>query len=300
MPADIALVTERRYEAPSSPDAYVGNILAEDRLLTDALAALDLSAERVDWSREDVDWDAYRAVVVRTTWDYFERFEAFMAWLQRIAEHPCVLNPVELMQWNIDKHYLADLEAAGLPIVPTRFVERGAGTTLTEAMAALDASEVVFKPAVSGAARETYRVRAGEADAHAERFAALVTEHAMLVQPFMPSIVEHGEVTVVVMNGVPTHAIRKQAKAGDFRVQDDHGGTVHDHAATPAELSLATAAMASCKHPPVYGRVDMVRSADGMPAIIELELIEPELWLRFEPAAATAFAEGIAAALALQ
>jgi len=297
MAVEIALVTESRYEAPTEVTPYIGNILEEDRLLTEALRARGIDARRVDWARDDVDWGGFAAVVLRTPWDYFERFEAFSAWMDRIAAHPCVLNDPSTLRWNIDKHYLADLEAAGVPIVPTVFVERGGGRALADAMAELGTEAAVYKPVVSGAARETYRVAPGEAPAHAERFAALTTRRAMMVQPFMPAILEQGEVTVVAMGGRPTHALCKRAKPGDFRVQDDHGGTLHPHRATADELALTEAALAVRHEVPVYGRVDMVRDPQGIARVMELELIEPELWLRLHPPAAEAFAEGIAARL---
>jgi len=118
-----------------------------------------------------------------------------------------------------------------------------------------------------------------------------------MVQPFMNAIIERGEVTIVAMQGQPTHAVVKRAKPGDFRVQDDHGGTVHAHDPAPDELALAQAALAVHAPTPVYGRVDMVRDATGRPRIMELELVEPELWLRMHPPAADAFADGIVAAL---
>ena len=300
MAVEIALVTESRYEAPAEVTPYIANILEEDRLLTEALQARGIAARRVDWAREDVDWGAFAAVVLRTPWDYFERFDAFSAWLDRIAAHPCVLNDPSTLRWNIDKHYLADLEAAGVAVVPTVFVERGEGRALADAMAELGAEAAVYKPTVSGAARETYRVRPGAVAEHAGRFATLTTERAMMVQPFLPAIVEHGEVTVVAMSGRPTHALRKRAKAGDFRVQDDHGGTLHPHTATADELALTEAALAVRGEVPVYGRVDMVRDPQGIARVMELELIEPELWLRLHHPAAEAFAEGIAARLAQQ
>lgn len=298
MPVEIALVTERRYEAAAKQTPYTANIFEEDRLLQAALARRGIQTQRVDWSREDVDWSSYAAVVLRTPWDYFDRFDAFTRWLASLETHPCVLNELSTLRWNIDKHYLADLEAAGLPIVPTTFVERGAGTSLREAMAGLGTDAVVYKPVVSGAARATYRVRPGQAAEHAERFAALTLDRAMMVQPFMPSILEHGEVTVVAMQGKPTHALVKKAKVGDFRVQDDHGGTLHSHSPASDELALTEAALGVRGPVPVYGRVDMVRDDAGVARIMELELIEPELWLRLHPPAAELFAEGIAAALA--
>lgn len=297
MAVEIALVTERRYEAVTQQTPYLANIFEEDRLLQEALARRGIQTQRVDWSREGVDWNGFGAVVLRTPWDYFDRFEAFTAWLARLETHPCVLNDLGTLRWNIDKHYLADLEAAGLPIVPTAFVERGEGTSLADAMAGLETDAVVYKPAVSGAARETYRVRPGQGAEHAERFAALTGDRSMMVQPFMPSILEHGEVTVVAMQGRPTHGLVKKAKAGDFRVQDDHGGTLHSHVPSSDELALTEAALSVRGPVPVYGRVDMVRDEAGVARIMELELIEPELWLRLHPPAAEAFAEGIAAAL---
>lgn len=297
MAVEIALVTERRYESPTDITPYVANILEEDRLLTEALAERGLVARRVDWSRADVDWASFAAVVLRTPWDYFDRFEAFSRWLDGLERHPRVINELETLRWNSDKHYLAELEAAGLSIVPTVFVERGEGTSLAEAARRLGTDALVFKPTVSGAAFETYRVRPGAADAHAERFAALTAERAMMVQPFMPSVLERGEVTVVAMQGQPTHGLVKRPKVGDFRVQDDHGGTLHAHTPAPDELALTEAAMRLRGVTPVYGRVDMVRDEDGTPRIMEVELIEPELWMRLHPPAAQAFADGIAAAL---
>ncbi len=297
MPVEIALITQRRYEAELEQTQFAANIFEEDRLLREALARRGIQTRRIDWSREEVDWNAFAAVVLRTPWDYFDRFAAFWAWLGALQTHPCVLNDLGTLRWNIDKHYLAELEAAGLPIVPTTFVEAGENTSLRDAMASLDSEAVVYKPTVSGAARETYRVRPGGVAEHAERFAALTAQRAMMVQPFMPAIVEHGEVTVVAMQGRPTHGLLKKAKVGDFRVQDDHGGTVHAHVPTADELALTEAALRVRGPTPVYGRVDMVRDDAGIARIMELELIEPELWLRLHPPAAEAFAEGIEAAL---
>lgn len=296
MAAEIALVTERRYESPTDITPNVANILEEDRLLMEALGERGIAARRVDWSRDDVDWGGFAAVVLRTPWDYFDRFEAFSRWLDGLQSHPRVINDLETLRWNSDKHYLAELEAAGLPIVPTVFVERGEGRSLEDAARALGTEALVFKPTVSGAAFETYRVRPGTVGEYTARFSALTAERAMMVQPFMASVLERGEVTVVAMQGRPTHGLVKRAKAGDFRVQDDHGGTLHEHTPTPDELALTKAAMGLREATPVYGRVDMVRDEDGTARIMELELIEPELWLRLHPPAAQAFADGIAAA----
>lgn len=297
MGAKVALVTERRFEAPQYIDDVTAAVLEEDRLLVTALTEHDVISYRVDWSRSDVDWRSFDAVVVRTPWDYFDRFEAFSRWLDDLEGHPCVLNDLATLRWNADKHYLADLEAAGLPIVPTTFVDRGEATTLAEAAAAVGAEAVVYKPVVGGGGRETYHAEAGRLGEHEERFAGLVQTHGMMVQPFMPHIVEHGEVTVVAFAGEPTHALVKRAREGEFRVQSEHGGTLHAHTASEDELALTRAAMAVHGPVPTYGRLDLVRDASGDARIMELEVIEPELWLRLHPPAAHRFAAQIVAAL---
>ncbi len=292
-PADVALVTERRYETlPDDPDPYVGNIVREDEIVVAALAAEGLSARRVDWSREDVDWSRFSCLVLRTMWDYFDRFDAFTAWLDRIEGLP-VYNALSTVRWNMDKHYLADLQAHGVRTVPTRFLERGQAASLSALLEETGWSQAVLKPAVSGAARHTYRVRAEAPDEHQAILDDLLEREAMLVQPFMADIVARGEVTVVVMDGECTHAILKKAAPGDFRVQDDHGGTVHPHSPSDDERDLARRAIATVTPTPLYGRVDMVRTDDGDLAVMELELIEPELWVRFAPESATLMARGL-------
>ena len=307
-PADVALVTERRYEQPTVPvggpeRTYVENILEEDRLLQEALAKRGLTSERVAWTRPDVDWSRYRCVVLRTPWDYFESFAPFMRWIEAVSSATELKNGADLVRWNVDKRYLLELAGRGVPTVPTVLVEAGGDDTDLAVLLAREGwDEAVIKPAVSGAARHTYRVRADALGEHAELFAALTREEAMLVQPFVASVPTHGEVTVVWIDGEPTHAIKKRAREGDFRVQDDHGGTVHDHAATEAELDVARRALAACPDPdPLYGRVDLVAApaahGPGEPWVSELELVEPELWLRCAPAAAERFAAALARSL---
>jgi glutathione synthase/RimK-type ligase-like ATP-grasp enzyme len=297
--ASIALLTERRYAASTAApdDWYLGNILRDDGLLIAALAELGIAAERVDWSRADVDWSAYSLAVFRTTWDYFDRFAEFSAWLAQVQTQTRLCNDAATIHWNMDKHYLADLAARGLPIVPSRFVERGTTLRLRELLEAVGWDEAVIKPCVSGAARHTYRVNRASATEIEAVVQPLLAAEGFLVQPFMPAIQTSGEDTLMVFGGRYSHAIRKIAKPGDFRVQDDHGGTVHAHEPTLAQIELAERAMAACDPRPVYGRVDLVADELGGWSIMELELIEPELWLRYQPESAQKFARAIAAVL---
>jgi glutathione synthase/RimK-type ligase-like ATP-grasp enzyme len=295
----IALLTDARYTAPTAPpgDWYLANILADDALLADALGTLGLRSERVDWADPQVDWTRFDAAVLRTTWDYYERIDEFRAWLPRVSAATRLLNPSSLVTWNLDKRYLLDLAAEGLPVAPTRVLPAGDLTPLAALLADTGWTDAVIKPCVSGAARLTFRVSPDSAGAVDRALAPYRAREPFLLQPFLPRVLDEGEVTLMVMGGEVTHAVRKRAKPGDFRVQDDHGGTVHPHTPTRDEVAVALRAMATVRPAPVYGRVDLVRADDGTPCIMELELIEPELWLRLHPPAARTFAHAIARAL---
>jgi glutathione synthase/RimK-type ligase-like ATP-grasp enzyme len=299
-PADIALLTERRFAAPAARegDGFFDDILRDDALLSAALERRGLSTERIDW-RSDVDWSGYRCAVFRTTWDYFERFREFTAWLDRIERATAICNVPAIVRWNMDKHYLADLTSRGIPVVESRFVERGSEASLPDLLRESGWPEAVLKPCVSGAARHTYRFDRSnvlEIDPIARR---LLVDESLILQPFQRAIVDRGEDTLVVLNGRYTHAVRKVAEPGDFRVQADHGGTVHPLEPTDEQIELAERTMAACRPSPAYGRVDMVRDNEGRLAVMELEVIEPELWLRFHPPAAEAMAAAIEQTLPL-
>ena len=170
---------------------------------------------------------------------------------------------------------------------------RSDGRSLSALIAEAGWSEAVVKPAISGAGRDTFRVPAPVSGEKATRYAALIAAEDMLLQPFLPSILDVGEVSLIVIDGAVTHAVRKIAAAGEFRVQDDHGGRVVPHTAAPDEIAVAEAAVAACSPAPLYARVDLVRLTTGQPAIMELELVEPELFFRFGPGAADRLAEAV-------
>ncbi|MFU8833525.1 MAG: ATP-grasp domain-containing protein, partial [Wenzhouxiangella sp.] len=252
---------------------------------------------RVDWADPNVDWHSFDAAVIRQTWDYFDRLDEFLAWLERVGSCTRVVNPAQVIRWNCDKRYLVELADAGVPTVPTIVIERQApAPDLAGLFAHHRFPEAVIKPVVSGAGRETYRVGHSQAGEHERTWQRLVADESMLFQPFMPAIVEHGEVSLVVIDGEVTHAVRKSAAPGEFRVQDDHGGTVHVHAPSEDEVSVARRALAATPEPVTYARVDLVGS-DGGPLVMELELIEPELFFRHAPGAAGRLARSLDALL---
>src|SRR6056297_2536352 len=184
MKKHVALVNDHRWIDPPAQNAYIRNILEEDRILSEALGSKGFEVSRVDWADATIDWQGFDATVIRQTWDYFERLDEFRAWLDRVEACTRVINPVDVIRWNCDKRYLIDLHAAGVSTVPTVVVDRqdpvpGLGTLL----ARHGFSDAVVKPAVSGAGRETYRVRRDEAPGLESTWNRLVAEESMLLQP---------------------------------------------------------------------------------------------------------------------
>lgn len=294
-PPDIALLTDHRYTASEAPegDWYLTNILREDELMQHALKERGISSVRLDWADPDVDWSDFKCAVFRTTWDYFERFGEFTAWLKYAESKTRIINDPSLVWWNIDKHYLRDLQKKGITVVPSQFIEKGRTFNFRDILDKTGWNEAVIKPCVSGAARHTYRVNSESVEDLQSVVGPLVTEESFILQPFLEEVVKTGEDTLIVIGGQFTHAVRKVAKPGDFRVQDDHGGTVHEYTPSQEQIRLAEQAMAACSPDPAYGRIDMVRDSSGRWVVMELELIEPELWLRYCPDAANMLAKEI-------
>lgn len=297
MTKHLALVNDHRWIDPPERNAYIRNILEEDRILSTALGSRGFTVSRVDWADGNIDWRRFDVIVIRQTWDYFERLDEFRAWLDRVETQTLVINPVEVIRWNCDKRYLIDLHAAGVPTVPTVVIDRQ--DPVPELAALLDRSgfsEAVIKPAVSGAGRETYRVARDGVAALEPTWRRLVAAEAMLVQPFMPAIIEYGELSLMAIDGEVTHGVRKIAAAGEFRVQDDHGGTVHEHDPTPTEIGVTQQAIAAVPGEVAYARIDLVDSETG-PCVMELELIEPELFFRQNVNAAARLATAVDSAI---
>ncbi|NVK86338.1 MAG: hypothetical protein HWE21_18565 [Cytophagia bacterium] len=290
---DIVVLTDDRYVTPQNPDWYVQNILQEDGLVLDSLKAKGYRVTRKSWSDPDFDWSSTKAVIFRTTWDYFDRYEEWKGWLEKVSQMTKMINPYELIQWNMDKHYLADLQKKGINIPETHYVEIGVVTNLAALFAQKEWTECILKPCISGAARHTYRIDLSNIHEHEPIFQKLIQDEAMMLQPFQKNVIAKGEISLMVMGGQFTHAVLKIAKPGDFRVQDDFGGTVHEYTPTSEEIAFAEKAVAACSPHPHYARVDIIRDNDDQLAVIEMEMIEPELWFRLKPEAAEVLAESI-------
>ena len=292
-PIDIVILTEDRYVNPIEINEYNKNVLLEDQLVFEALKKEGLTVERKSWSDPNFDWGATKYAIFRTTWDYFDRYDEFSIWLKKISTQTTLLNSANIINWNIDKHYLTDLKEKGIHICESYFIEKGAKITLAELHKKLGWKKTVLKPCISGAARHTYKLDLTTLENHETIFQELITNEAMILQPFQENIVTKGEYSFVVLNGTYSHAVLKTAKPGDFRVQDDFGGAVHNHEATEEQIHFAENAVKACIEMPMYARVDVIIDNNNKLAISELELIEPELWFRNHPDATTNLAKEI-------
>jgi len=272
-------------------------LTADDRLLVPALERLGHPARPALWDDPAERWGAYGAVVIRSTWDYHHRLAEFLAWLDRLErESAPVLNRIPILRWNVAKTYLRDLEAAGVPVTPTVWVPMGSTTTLREAMDAVRSDALVVKPTVSASAFETWRVYRSRSRDEEDRFARLSAVRDLMIQPFLPVIETDGELSFVFVAGEFSHAVRKRPKPGDFRVQEEHGGTAVRERVTPDLVRQAARALAAAPEPPLYARADGV-VVGGRLVITELELVEPMLYFGWDPAAAGRLAGGIAGTL---
>lgn len=292
--------------------AFLTTDLADYFVTDDELAFAPLRDRGIDitlvrW-RDAVDWGDYDLVVVRSPWDYQRYPEAFVETLSRIDAVTRLENPLGLIRWNLRKTYLDELAVAGIPVVPTLWHHGLEPGDLSRFFDRLDTREIVLKPAVGAAGEDTFRVPAGTGTGLESELLDVFRGRAMMVQPFLRDVLEHGESSVVWMNGAVSHGLRKTPPPGEFRSQEEHGGHV-EGIAVDGTLAGAAARVAAFveglgrrlangdgKGPPLYGRVDFLPGPDGW-LLGELELVEPALYLRLDDGAPARFADSILARL---
>ncbi len=278
-----ALLPRRLALATSSDLAAVQ---ADDRHLVDTLARLGVQSTVCVWNDPAVDWAAFDAVLIRTIWDYFRHYAAFRRWLDHLdALAVPTINDSALLRWNSDKRYLLELAQHGVATIPSQLAAAGC---LPAVLATMSAQPVVVKPTISGGAWNTVRGIVGT-PAFAQALAALPADGDYLVQPFVPEVASAGEWSLLYFAGVFSHAVLKRPAAGDYRVQGEHGGSVTADTPSPSTLADAAQALdgvARLGHGDhAYVRVDGVVCA-GRFLIMELEMIEPFLFLGERPDAA--------------
>jgi len=255
------------------------------------LQALGWRVDTVEWRRPGVDWSSYDAVYIGTPWDYPQAPDEFLAVLQQVhASGALLVNELELVKWNIDKTYLADLERRGVPIVPTRWFGGAEELDIAELRKALRAGRIIVKPVVSTNATDTFLLGDGADSATGLRIAERFAGRALMVQPFIESVTSEGEYSLFFIGGELSHSICKTPGQGDFRVQEEHGASIRPVEPEPELVEAGRLAHDAVSPAPTYARCDFVRAADGRFLLMELELIEPSLYLRMHPLAATRFA----------
>jgi len=277
--------------------------------LVAAMQQMGVTVETPCWDDPAVDWPGYDVAVLRSTWDYAERVDELVDWAQRCGQATRLLNPVAIVRWNTDKHYLQHLQRHGVPVVPTRYVEPGSDpdAALQQFLSGsgdwlsvgepCGFKEFVIKPSIGAGSRDAARYRRGDAIAAAEHLRRLVVAQgrSTMLQPYLERVDDYGETAVVYFGGAFSHAVRKGPllKLGQGLVTGLFAPEeITARRADAAELEVAAKAHAAIPHAaPLYARIDLIRDAEGRPVVLELELTEPSLFFNHAAGAAERLAD---------
>ncbi len=264
----------------------------DDRLGAGRLRRDGHTVEPLAWDDVSVAWGDFDLLVLRSTWDYHKRTDEFAAWLAaRESAGDRLWNPPALVRWNMDKHYLQELATRGIATPPTAWLERGERASLPDLLAVHGWRRAVVKPAMSATAFLTWTTTPESAPADQPQFTAMLERGAVLVQEFEEAIVR-GEWSVVFLGGELSHSALKLPARGDFRVQKEYGGTSAPGMPPARVLGAAERVLEVVRFPWLYARVDLVDGASGV-RLMELEMIEPDLFLRHHAEAPARFAAAI-------
>ena len=265
------------------------NYVSDDELAIPYLNEFGWQVETISWRDKTVDWNDFEAVIIRTPWDYQREPNAFLEVLREIdASKARLENPLEIVEWNLSKLYLRELETHGIKIVSTIWDEKMADeTSFQRWLKHFKTDEIIIKPIISATAEFTYRL---------QKFSPELTEtfanKPFMIQPFMPNVVAEGEFSLFYF-GNYSHTILKTPKPQDFRVQEEHGGIITQVAPSEKLLEAGRKVFEFIKPLPLYARVDFVRDETDNFCLMELELIEPALYLRMDKNAPERFAKTI-------
>jgi glutathione synthase/RimK-type ligase-like ATP-grasp enzyme len=271
------------------------NLTEDDQALIRPLADRGIEASAGVWSDASFPWRSADAVLIRSCWDYHRRTREFLEWIKSLEKVDVrVWNSPNVIRWNTDKAYLRDLEAKGVPVIPTLWPDRS--VQLRETLQHLGWQKAVIKPRISASAYLTRVTSTEDANEAQPLFEDLLRGPGVMVQQFMVNVLTQGEWSLMFFGGEYSHAVIKTPKAGDFRVQHDHGGSERNAEPPAYVIEAAARAVQAVDTPPLYARVDGVES-NGQLLLMELELIEPALFLKSAPGAAETFADSIAVAI---
>jgi hypothetical protein len=271
-----------------------GDFVTDYDVSIDAMATLGWQAETVPWRDSSIDWNAYDAVYICTPWDYPQHADEFMRVMETIERSSAVLiNDLSLVKWSLSKTYLRDLEEKGAAIVPSIWRDDIDGAEISQWFATFGDDTLVIKPDVGGNATDTFVLHNPVPGDLVDLLARTFQQRPFLVQPFIDNIRTEGEHSLFFFGGEYSHTIQKTPKPGDFRVQEEHGAEIRS--VTPVQDLIETAqrVLALVEPQPVYVRADFVRDNADNYLLMELEMIEPSLYLRTDSGAAARFAAAI-------
>lgn len=276
----------------------------DDRPLHRALADRGVEVVQSTWDDPDFDWGGCAGCLIRTTWDYVPRHREFVEWARRAARATRLFNPPEIVEWNTHKGYLRDLEIRDIPVIPTIWLKAGGHQNeWRESLSARGWRRAFLKPVVGASACDTLRFESSpdglkRAEDHLKN---LTPGRPMILQPYLDRVETEGEYSIILFDGEPSHAVRKYPVAGDYRVQDDHGGKDEPFKLEESVITLSRRIVKMAeqwlKHPAdrplLYARIDLLRDDAGEFRLTELELVEPSLFFRHSHSAAETLADAL-------
>lgn len=271
--------------------------VTDDHTAIEVLGRRGHDVRAVSWRDDAVDWSRFDGVVIRSPWDYHRDPWRFLNRLDQIAGRTRVANTPEVVRWNLRKTYLRELARAGADIPETVWLDSLAPGSIETLFDSPGTDQLVVKPVIGASADGVFRLRRGDASGREGEIVWALRGRPVMAQPFLESVIEDGEWAVVYLGGEQSHTVHKRAAPGEYRVQEEQGGSVRPTDGDPALLAAAERAVA-CTPVSLYARVDCLRHPDGRWLVSELELIEPALYLRADDRAPTRFADAIEAWLA--
>lgn len=263
----------------------------DDQLLVEPLQAHGFTVSAAAWDEDASHWEQFESIILRSTWNYQLHLEHFCAFLEQLETlHVPIWNPVSLVRWNVWKTYLRDLAQLGIPIIPTLWVDQGSVLPLAPLLKQRAWQDVVIKPIVGAAAAGVWRIQVEKAEDVQETFQALVHQTGLMIQPFQQEIQQEGEYSFVFLGGQYSHTVLKRPKREDFRVQSLYGGTCRRVEPAPTLVEQAREVYRVLPQPLLYARIDALVQTSQL-VIMEVEITEPDLLLRFDSYAPWRFAQ---------
>jgi glutathione synthase/RimK-type ligase-like ATP-grasp enzyme len=284
---EVALVT---YKEPSQMHEKLSE---DDSLLVEPLKKEGFQVEVLSWDKDNVGWERFSKVIIRSTWDYHYRIDEYKRWLTRREQQGVPLwNPPEIVKWNLDKRYLLELKDKGISIIPTVLVEQGQARNLQSIIEDHNWQEIIIKPTVGASAYQIFKAKKEQISSLQVKMDEVLAKSAVLVQPFMPQVQTEGEYSFIFIGGRYSHTVLKRPQHYEFRVQAKFGGIYSIYQPSAKLIRQAENICKLVPSPLLYARVDCF-NVNGELVLVELELNEPRLFLELHPQSAIQFAQAV-------